>query len=450
MRISASPAGRGRTGKWPRRSKTCAATAPGPGSANWPATGSAPPNPIDLAKALDYSRQAADAALAALAPADALRYYAQALDLYAQIRRPRSDPRYRPGHRARHRPTPDRRPRLRDTLLDAARRAADLGDTKRLVAAALANNRGMFTAVGTIDADKVEILEMALDRLAARRPRPGARARHPVLRSSPTGVRSSVARRWPTRPSPSPSPPATTPPSCGSSTTSRSRSSCRPCSNSRWPGRPTPCVRAERVGDPVLLFWAAWSRRQAAARAGDIDEMDRCFEIIGSLAEQLDQPILNWVHSFTCALRAQIAGDTEQAEQLATRGTPDRHRRRPTRRRHRSSARSSAAVSFAARHLWRAGPAPRADGRRHSRARRSDRCGAGSGPCRSRPNRRRRVACWRSSPPPTSIFRSTRVAHRNDQYADVAIACRDPKYAGPLFDRLAPWADQMSTGRHYG
>ena len=68
--------------------------------------------PVDLAKALDYSRQAADAALAALAPADALRYYTQALDLYARIRQPRSDPGHRPGHRARHRPTPDRRPRL--------------------------------------------------------------------------------------------------------------------------------------------------------------------------------------------------------------------------------------------------------------------------------------------------------------------------------------------------
>ena len=28
-------------------------------------------------------------------------------------------------------------------------------------------------------------------------------------------------------------------------------------------------------------------------------------------------------------------------------------------------------------------------------------------------------------------------------YAEAAIECRDPKYAGPLFDRLAPWADQL-------
>ena len=54
---------------------------------------------------------------------------------------------------------------FRDTLLDAARRAADLGDTDRLVAAALANNRGMFSNAATVDTDRVAILELALDRL---------------------------------------------------------------------------------------------------------------------------------------------------------------------------------------------------------------------------------------------------------------------------------------------
>ena len=46
--------------------------------------------PADLAKAIGYSRRAAEAALAALAPADAVRYYTQALDLTSQS--PVSDP----------------------------------------------------------------------------------------------------------------------------------------------------------------------------------------------------------------------------------------------------------------------------------------------------------------------------------------------------------------------
>ena len=47
--------------------------------------------------------------------------------------------------------------------------------------------------------------------------------------------------------------------------------------------------------------------------------MDRCFEIAGSLAEQLDQPTVELgAQPTTRAMRAQIAGDTDQAEQLAT------------------------------------------------------------------------------------------------------------------------------------
>ena len=85
--------------------------------------------PIDLAKAISYSRQAGDAALAALAPADALGYYAQALDLYPRATDP--DPvlgiDLAIGLGTAQRQTGD--PAFRDTLLGAARRAADLGDT---------------------------------------------------------------------------------------------------------------------------------------------------------------------------------------------------------------------------------------------------------------------------------------------------------------------------------
>jgi len=65
---------------------------------------SAHPTPSTLAKAIDYSRQAGDAALNALAPADALRYYSQALELYARDDHA-ADPRARLGNRARHRAT---------------------------------------------------------------------------------------------------------------------------------------------------------------------------------------------------------------------------------------------------------------------------------------------------------------------------------------------------------
>jgi len=40
-----------------------------------------------------------------------------------------------------------------------------MGDTGRLVAAALANDRGWYSSVGVIDNEKVAVLQLALDRL---------------------------------------------------------------------------------------------------------------------------------------------------------------------------------------------------------------------------------------------------------------------------------------------
>ena len=123
--------------------------------------------PVDLTKAISYSLQAGDAALKALAPANALRYYAQARYLYSQATHPDLvlgiD--LAIGMGTAQRQTGD--PAFRDTLLDAAHRAADLGDTDRLVAAALANDRGFFSAFGVVDADKVAVLEAALEAMPA-------------------------------------------------------------------------------------------------------------------------------------------------------------------------------------------------------------------------------------------------------------------------------------------
>ena len=100
--------------------------------------------PIDISKAIAYARQAGDAALAALAPADALSYYAQALDLYPQASDP--DPilalDLAIGLGTAQRQTGD--PAFRETLLDAARRAADLDDTGRLVAVGPGQQPGLL------------------------------------------------------------------------------------------------------------------------------------------------------------------------------------------------------------------------------------------------------------------------------------------------------------------
>jgi hypothetical protein len=121
--------------------------------------------PVDTSKAISYTRQAAEAALAALAPDEAVRYFSQALHLAdmtpgdallaCDLRLGLREAQRQAGVAA-----------FRETFLDAAQRARELGATDRLVQAALANSRGWFSASGVIDAERVVVLEVALGALA--------------------------------------------------------------------------------------------------------------------------------------------------------------------------------------------------------------------------------------------------------------------------------------------
>ncbi len=115
-----------------------------------------------MTKAITYGYQAGLAALEALAPDEALRHFSQAWAFF------QDDPNQDPllgvdlliglGTAQRQAGMPA----YRETLLDAAQRAQDLGDTDRLVAAALGNNRGVVSSSGRMDVERISILEAAL------------------------------------------------------------------------------------------------------------------------------------------------------------------------------------------------------------------------------------------------------------------------------------------------
>jgi DNA-binding SARP family transcriptional activator len=274
--------------------------------------------PTDLVKAIGYSRRAGDVALAALAPADAVGFYSQALELSAQsaVQDPvlRLDITISLGTALRQAGDTT----FRETLLGACRAAAQLGDTDRLVAATLANDRGTFSTVSAIDAEKVEMLEAALQPLPADDVR-----RALVLATLCTEL------------------------TVGSSLERRQALADEALSIARTYGDDATVVRvinhvllplsvpqlldvsvaraveglelAELVGDPLLLCSAASGRRLIAGASGDIQEMDRCFELKGRLVAQIDLPFLNWVHTIQRATRALIAGDHVLGEELALR-----------------------------------------------------------------------------------------------------------------------------------
>ena len=275
------------------------------------------PAPADVPRAIDYARAAGDAALRALAPADALRYYTTAVELSRTS--PLSDPLVEVdvaiGRGTAQRQTGD--PAYRETLLDASRRAAELGDTPRLVRGVLANDRGWASASGTVDMDKVALIELALERLSPHHPSRAlvlgtlcaelafgstlehrqALANEALAIAEAGGDDATIARLLNHLVFPLLVP----------SLLDQSLA---------WSG--DALTRAERVGDPVLLYFAAIYRGDIAIRAGDIAEVDRCYAIARPLAEALNQPNLNWEYAFHLAKRAQVTGDTEAAERLAT------------------------------------------------------------------------------------------------------------------------------------
>ena len=268
-------------------------------------------------RAIRYARQAGDAALGALAPADALRYFTQANELLEQV--DDLDPVLALdlviGLGTAQRQTGD--PAFRDTLLEAARRAAEFGDTERLVAAALANDRGFYSAIGATDSEKVGVLETALQDLGDGVPERAlvlATLCSELAHGSPLERRQALAEE-----------------AESIAKLSGDDITCLRVLNHLYIPLQVPqllgpalartadaLMRAERLGDPALLYWAAMWRYQTAARSGDINELERCLEIHGAAAAQLGQPVFAWGHAFLRGQRAFIAGDTDRAEALAT------------------------------------------------------------------------------------------------------------------------------------
>ena len=179
-RTWASPVGRGRTDRWPRRSRTSAATVPAHGSVSWPATGSTPPNPSTWPRpSTTPARRATPLSARSLPPTRCATTPRPSTSTPRPTTPIRSSGSTWPSGSAPPNARPATPPFARRSSTPPAgppTSATPTGSWPPPWPTTGARHR----AVGVIDADKVEILEMALDRLADRRPRPGARARHPV------------------------------------------------------------------------------------------------------------------------------------------------------------------------------------------------------------------------------------------------------------------------------
>ena len=274
--------------------------------------------PVDAGKAMSYARRAGERALEALAPDEAARHFAQALQLLEQSPQPDSTVRVDLllglGTAQRQAGVAD----FRATLLDAARRARELGDGDRLVAAALANSRGIFSAVGVVDEERVEVLEAALAALpegdSAARARLLARLcselswapleRRVALAAEAKGV----ARRLDDL-----------------TTLVEVVNDCAvalrvPSELHQEMADRLEVLDAVDQGllDPATRYWLCEQGYVDAIRAARFDVAGRCIETMKDVVRLVRQPTLVWNINLILACEALRRGEPDEAERLCT------------------------------------------------------------------------------------------------------------------------------------
>ena len=389
-------------------------------------------------KAIAYAQLAGDAAMADLAPANAVDYYTQALALLGQAddQDPELELDLAIGLGSAQ--IQSGNPECRDTLLDAARRADALGDRKRLLAATLA---ATWSDLGVHDPALVEVMETAIQRFpkddldravllgylckeltyGSSLERRRALADEALSIAEAADDDATIIQVFADVMQP------VLVPALVDQMVERSRKVL---------------IRAERLGDPTLLYWAANRCRIAAGYAGLIDEIDRCQAIEGSIAPTLG-PKTTWAYLRGRASRAIIAGDHVAAAQLATQAFEygsithesqadsyfaaqmiDVYRQRGTLGDLTSTIQSAVEQLpgmpvFVARLATAFAHSGDLDGARHLL---------------------HQFASSRFDLPLDPVWMTGMAC-----WADVAITCESSACAGPLFELLQPWAHQFSN-----
>ncbi|HEV8625973.1 MAG TPA: AAA family ATPase [Acidimicrobiia bacterium] len=287
----------------------------------------------DITRAVEYARRAGDRALAQLAHDEAVNYYASALDLLDAGGAEPADPRRVElliGSGEAQRRAGDRS--YRQTLLDAARLARDLGDGEALARAALTNTRGnIWSAPLQIDAERVEVLEAAITavgdaNLALRARLLGTLAlelcwetdsrRRLALSEEALQIASSLDE------------PAT----LAHVLLARDYAISAPENAANRLAATAQLLEiAEQLGDPVVASRALSLRFKVAMELADVEEAERSLARNERLVADLGQPILTWAtmhHRATLmALRAEAGAETAILAAyefgLATIGQPD-------------------------------------------------------------------------------------------------------------------------------
>jgi DNA-binding SARP family transcriptional activator len=272
----------------------------------------------ETVRAIDYAARAADRALTQLAHDEAVAYYRQALELIDVAPGPRDeagrlDLLIRLGEaqrRAAH-------AAYRETLIAAGRLARQRGDAHSLTRAALANNRGLWSAAWTVDAERVEMLEAAL---AAGDPADSPdRAR--LLANLAAELHYSAD--WKRRRALSDEALAMArrlgdPATLAHVLLSWCAANWDPATSwDRLAFTGELLDLAERLEDRLTRFLTWMWRVLPAMDLGQMKEADRALENLRTLSDELGQPALRWLSVVCRPARVLLAGRIDEAEKLA-------------------------------------------------------------------------------------------------------------------------------------
>jgi class 3 adenylate cyclase len=270
----------------------------------------------DSAKAIHYARRAAEHALAQLAPDEAARWYRQALELHDQApggqRSERCELLIGLGEAQRQVGNPEHR----QTLLDGAALARELGDADRLARAVLANNRGWWSQAGAVDSERVQALEAASRALPDKDPRRarvlGLLAMELHQAGDPARCRALAAEAIEiARATDDPTALAHTLSNANSAMTAPDTLQERKRLSDELVGL------TQRLDDPRLSFQAAVWRMIVGLEAGDRSQAESSLARMRALAAAVPEPSLAFLRLMLESCWALAQGELQVAEQLA-------------------------------------------------------------------------------------------------------------------------------------
>jgi class 3 adenylate cyclase len=271
----------------------------------------------DVAKAMHYAGRAAERALEKLAPAEAVRWYRSALDLHEQApgasRTQRCELLVGLGEAQRQ--VGDAA--YRQTLLEAAALAEELGDADLLCRAVLTNSRGWVTShAGAVDAEGVHALEAAAAALPDGDPRRAQvlaqLASELYYAGEPERCRALAAEALDIARA------AGDPAALAGTIFYAIRAIGAPDTLEQRRRLSDELVElAQGLEDPRLRFFAAARRIGVALQAGDRSRVESALAAIRALEASVPQPSIGWTRLMQESTLALLRGDLEASEQRA-------------------------------------------------------------------------------------------------------------------------------------